>query len=184
MAERNSVDVTFSDIAKRSGVNSALIQYYFGSKSGLFMALLERDAGPTFDSLDKLVSANIPAPEKLRHHVSGVIKVYHRYPYMNRLIGSLSIDSESEAAQFIAERFTKPLAAAQSAILEQGEDEGVFHRVDPMLFHFSLIGSCDHLFHARHSLKFAFGVEEIDEDLQRRYAQHISKILLESIMRR
>ena len=119
MAERNSVDVTFADIAARSGMNSALIHYHFGNKAGLYKALLERDAGSTFAALDRLVAADMPAREKLRHHIAGVIKTYHRYPYMNRLIGALSIDSESETARFIAERFTRPLAEAQAAILVQ-----------------------------------------------------------------
>ncbi|QIG81069.1 TetR family transcriptional regulator [Stakelama tenebrarum] len=182
MTERNSVDVTFVDIAQRSGVNSALIRYHFGSKTGLFKALLERDAGGTFDNLDALVNAEMSAVEKMRHHVSGVIKTYFRYPYMNRLVGALSIDTESDMARFIAERFTKPLAAAQQAILEQGQREGVFRDIDPMLFHFSLVGACDHLFHARHSLKYAFGIEEITDDLRRRYADHITGILMESIL--
>ena len=181
MTERNSVDVTFADIAARSGMNSALIHYHFGNKAGLYKALLERDAGSTFCALDRLVAANMPAREKLRQHISGMIKTYHRFPYMNRLIGALSIDSESDTAQFIAERFTRPLAEAQAAILRQGEREGAFRQIDPMLFYFSLVGACDHLFHARHSLKFAFGVDEIDDDLQRRFADHIATLMLDSI---
>ncbi|WP_431469644.1 TetR family transcriptional regulator [Sphingosinithalassobacter sp. LHW66-3] len=182
MTERNSVDVTFVDIAQRSGLNSALIRYHFGNKAGLFMALLERDAGGTFGNLDALVEADMPAPQKMRHHISGVIKTYYRYPYMNRLVGALSIDTDSETARFIAERFTKPLAAAQKAILEQGVREGVFRDVDPMLFYFSLIGACDHLFHARHSLKYAFGIDEITDEMRRGYADHITELLMESIL--
>ena len=181
MAERNSVDVTFADIAAKSGMNSALIHYHFGNKMGLYKALLERDAGSTFAALGRLVAADMPAREKLRAHIKGVIKTYHRYPYMNRLIGALSIDSDSEIARFIAERFTRPLADAQAAILHQGMAEGVFRTIDPMLFHFSLIGACDHLFHARHSLKFAFGVGEIDDELQHRYAEHTAGLLLDSL---
>ncbi|WP_188054217.1 TetR family transcriptional regulator [Sphingosinithalassobacter sp. CS137] len=182
MTERNSVDVTFVDIAQRSGLNSALIRYHFGNKAGLFMALLERDAGGTFGNLDALVEADMPAPQKMRHHISGVIKTYYRYPYMNRLVGALSIDTDSETARFIAERFTKPLAAAQKAILEQGVREGAFRDVDPMLFYFSLIGACDHLFHARHSLKYAFGIDEITDEMRRGYADHITELLMESIL--
>ncbi|MBT0669526.1 TetR family transcriptional regulator [Novosphingobium profundi] len=181
MVERNSADVTFADIAESSGLNAALIRYHFGSKAGLFMALLERDAGGTFANLEALVNADMPADQKLRHHVHGVIKTYWRYPYMNRLVAVLSFESDSEAARFIAERFTQTLADAQRRILEQGEREGLFRKIDPMLFYFSVIGSCDHLFNARHSLKFAFGVEEIDDDLRRRYSEHVASVLLESV---
>ncbi|MCJ1959322.1 TetR family transcriptional regulator [Novosphingobium mangrovi (ex Hu et al. 2023)] len=182
MVERNSADVTFADIAEHSGLNAALIRYHFGSKAGLFMALLERDAGGTFGNLEALVSADMPADQKLRHHVFGVIKTYWRYPYMNRLVAALSLESDSEAARFIAERFTLTLADAQRRILEQGEREGLFRPIDPMMFYFSVIGSCDHLFNARHSLKFAFGVEDIDDDLRCRYSEHVAGILLESVM--
>lgn len=183
MAERNSVDITFADIATRSGLNSALIHYRFGGKAGLFRALLERDAGATFPHLERLVAADLPAIEKLTHHVHGVIKVYFRYPYMNRLIAALAVETDSDTARFMSERFTRPLAAAQRAILEQGEREGVFRAIDPMLFHFSLIGACDYLFTARHALKWAFGVGEIDDALRRRYAAHITAQLLHSVLK-
>lgn len=34
MIERNTVDVTFVEIAQKSGLNAALIRYHFGSKLG------------------------------------------------------------------------------------------------------------------------------------------------------
>ena len=57
MIERNSITVTFSDIAARAQLNSALIHYRFGGKAGLFRALIERDVGGTFPHLDDLVTA-------------------------------------------------------------------------------------------------------------------------------
>lgn len=182
MIERNSVNITFNDIAERSGLNSALIHYRFRGKTGLFRALLERDAGGTFPFLEELVRSDMSAVDKLRHHIHGVIKVYFRHPYMNRLIGALAMDTDSDTARFISDRFTRPLAAAQAAILEQGLREGTFRRIDPMLFYFSLIGACDHLFYARHSLKWAFGVPDIDDALRRRYADHVTTLLLESVL--
>lgn len=184
MTERNSVNITFNDIAARSGLNSALIHYRFRGKTGLFRALLERDAGSTFPDLERLVATDMSAVDKLRHHIHGVIKVYYRHPYMNRLIGALAVETDSETARFISERFTRPLAAAQAAILEQGVREGSFRRVDPMLFYFSLIGACDHLFYARHSLKWAFGVADIDDTLRKRYAEHVTALLLDSVLQR
>lgn len=182
MTERNSVNITFNDIAERSGLNSALIHYRFRGKTGLFRALLERDAGSTFPYLHELVRSDMCAVEKLRHHIHGVIKVYFRHPYMNRLIGALAMETDSETARFISERFTRPLAAAQASILEQGLREGVFRAIDPMLFYFSLIGACDHLFYARHSLKWAFDVADIDDALRKRYADHVTSLLLDSVL--
>ena len=181
LIEGNTTQVSFGDISGHSGVNGALIRYHFGSKQGLFEALLERDAGSTFAALERLVAAPLGAEEKLRRHVHGVTKIYHRYPYLNRLVGVMSAEGDTKSARFISERFTRPLAEAQRMILEQGKAEGVFREIDPMLFHFSLVGACDHLFHARAALGFLFDVHEIDEDLRSRYADHICNLLLDSI---
>jgi AcrR family transcriptional regulator len=43
MREGDIVDVSLSDLSTRSGLNSALVKYYFGNKAGLLKALLERD---------------------------------------------------------------------------------------------------------------------------------------------
>ncbi len=88
MIERNSVSVSLSEIAQKSGLNSALISYYFGSKAGLFTALLERDTGAAFVGLERLLQSDMGAVDKLRRHVGGIIHTYYRYPYMNRLIGA------------------------------------------------------------------------------------------------
>ncbi|UNK80646.1 TetR family transcriptional regulator [Sphingopyxis granuli] len=182
MIERNSVNISFVEIAKKAGMNQALIHYHFKSKAGLFIALIERDAGSTYSELEKLVVSDMPADQKMRHHIHGVIKVYYRYPYMNRLVASLAVETNSDIARYISERFTVPLAEAQRKILQQGLEEGTFRPVDPLLFYFSFVGACDHLFSATYSLKWAFGISEVSDDLRRRYADHVSSQLLTNIL--
>ncbi len=40
MTERNSIDISLSELAKKSGINAALVKYHFGNKDGLLLALL------------------------------------------------------------------------------------------------------------------------------------------------
>ena len=181
MSESNTTRVSFSDISARSGVNAGLIRYYFGNKKRLLHALLERDAGPSIEALAKLVAADLPAIEKLRHHIHGIIKTYHRYPYMNRLVAALQSGGDSDSAQFIFQRFTVPIVDAQRSILEQGVREGVFRELDPMLFHFTVIGACDQLFQGRSVLTHVFHVASINYELRDKYADFILTVLLNSV---
>lgn len=73
MAERDTLKVPISDIAARAGVNSALIKYYFGSKSGMLRALLERDLSDAVRELQALMKADMRPSLKMRYHLSGLI---------------------------------------------------------------------------------------------------------------
>ena len=56
MREGDTVDVLLSDLSQRSGLNSALVKYYFGNKAGLLLALLHRDWQAIVTSVDALVA--------------------------------------------------------------------------------------------------------------------------------
>ena len=73
MVERNAVEFSLQDVAARSGLNSALVKYHFGNKDGLLLAILERDAELSLKQFDRLVARDMPATDKLRTHMSGII---------------------------------------------------------------------------------------------------------------
>ncbi|MBY0392866.1 MAG: TetR/AcrR family transcriptional regulator, partial [Novosphingobium sp.] len=43
MREGDQVDISLSELSLRSGLNSALVKYYFGNKAGMLGELLDRD---------------------------------------------------------------------------------------------------------------------------------------------
>lgn len=181
LSQRNNLEISFTEIAAHSGLNAALIKYYFGNKEGMLLALVERQASIALSGLERLMVMNLPADEKLRVHISGVINTYYRTPYLFRLLHHLLEESET-AGRKITEFFVSPLIQSQRAILEQGQKEGTFRPCDPDLFYFSLTGACDHIFFASGLLRNVQGLTSVTDELRRRYIDHVTDIFLTALL--
>lgn len=182
MTERNSIDISLSELAKKSGINAALVKYHFGSKDGLLMALLARDSRSEIENLGYLMQQPISPTEKLKLHIAGVIKAYHRFPYLNRLIHRLLYESSEKSAKEVSRFFARPVFEFQRKLLEDGAAAGEFRKVDPMMFYISLIGACDHLFHGRTAMSPALG-GGVTEEVRRRYVAHMTELICGGILK-
>jgi TetR/AcrR family transcriptional regulator len=178
LATRSALDVSLSDIARLSGLNSALIKYYFGNKEGLMLALLERESIIAMDALNNLIQMNIPAVQKLRIHIGGMLNAYYKAPYLNRLIHYMIEYSEAGLSRRVEELYTEPLKAAYRALVDQGVAEGTFRQVDPLFLYYNVVGACDHLFVANYSDRDETGARRISMETKQQYAQHVIEICL------
>jgi AcrR family transcriptional regulator len=182
LSERSTPDASLSEIAGRAGLNSAMIKYYFGSKEGLLLAILERDAERTMADLGHLVEMSMSAEQKLRAHIRGIINTYYRSPYLNRLINFMIVQGDRRSGQRVAELFVEPMIAAYRAIVAQGMEEGTFGKVDPGLLYYSVVGACEHIFYATYSLPKILGTDHLTDEIKQRYTQHVMDLCFGGIL--
>lgn len=141
--ERESIEISLADIAAKANLNSALVKYYFGSKTGLLVALLQRDAARALSSMEELLSLKISAGEKLRLHLRGIMNTYKRSPYLNRLLHALLHGPDNAVQREVHRLLVQPVFNCQRHILAEGVASGEFRRVDHRIFYLSAIGACD-----------------------------------------
>jgi AcrR family transcriptional regulator len=185
MREGVVIDISLSELSLRSGLNSALVKYYFGNKAGLLKALLDRDWQAIVTSVDALIQKGDWGPEaKLRRHISKVVDTFYQVPYLNRLTMRLVRESDDAEARRIADCYLSPMYRAYEALIDEGVKAGVFRPVDPQLFYFTVTGAVDRFFSARLVLKHCFDQDTLTEELRDRYRQHTVDIIMAGILAR
>jgi AcrR family transcriptional regulator len=137
---KNGYDATTADeIAKESGVNKALIYYYFKNKAGLY----ERVMSGLFHSIhDDIVQAekccNNPMGE-LKSFVQTYAKYAQKEPFFPALLLRELSDNGSHIPDMMFSSMLN-LFSLLSDILKRGEEEGVFKSSIPMVIHFMILG--------------------------------------------
>jgi AcrR family transcriptional regulator len=183
MREGDVVDISLSELSLRSGLNSALVKYYFGNKAGLLKALLDRDWQSIVSSVDALLAKDGWDPEaKLRRHISKAVDTFYAVPYLNQLTMRLVGESDESEARRIADCYLSPMYQAYDQLIGDGVRTGVFRPIDPQLFYFTVTGAVDRFFSARLVLRHCFDQDTLTEELRDRYREHTVDIIMAGIL--
>ena len=134
-------------------------------------------------AIEYLLTQPIAPTAKLKLHIAGIIRAYHQFPYMNRLIHYLLHESSADAADEVSKFFVAPLLDFHRRLLAEGIKAGEFRNIDPVLFYTSLIGACDHLFFGRHAMSRASGVGPVTDEVCRQYIRHMEALICGGMIR-
>jgi AcrR family transcriptional regulator len=168
------------DIAARTSTTKRMIYYYFGSKAGLYSAVIEATYGAMRDAEAALDLDLLPPAEAMRQLVETTFDHHDRHPEFVRLVVAENLEEARhvKTSPAIRERNARVIATIER-LLRRGAEAGAFRRdVDPFDLHVLINGFCFHRVANRHTLSAIFGRDMRAADRRAAQRQMITEAVL------
>ena len=131
-------------IAAKAGVNMAMLNYYFGSKDGLYKAIIEQSITEFHKKMGSR-EQNVPATERLFEFVENYADWSMPDNYLNRLMNrELTLQQRSDISEFILAGLLRTTNELK-LIINDGIQEGSFRQVDTEMTCLSIFGTLNYL---------------------------------------
>ena len=182
-AEKGFEGTSIRDIAARADVNLAMINYYFGSKEGLFAQLVESKSNYTREALLEITSNDtLSHMEKIDQViVCYVTRLFSNRKFHRVISQELMLAQREELQQYILNMMYNNNLLIRK-IIEDGISEGTFNPVDPQLTLSTLVGTLNQLLLSKSLCLKLFNkapdyVPYEDEDFKERVILHLQHLM-------
>jgi AcrR family transcriptional regulator len=136
--ERGFDGVSVEELAARARINKALISYHFGGKRGLYVAVLESAFADMAERLQRIDEDATDAREGLHRFFGAFAAMLRKRPDFSALFLREAVSTGIDPA--VLPHLLKIMAVTRR-LARRGHREGLFRAVDPVLFHFGLVGA-------------------------------------------
>lgn len=167
-------------IARKAGVDPALVRYYFGNREELLIAVVEHILGTW--------AATHPPPdaapaEKLSAHIAGMLDFSCRVRSMQRLMVEGCAEAKTPAVRARVRELNAGAVRMYAHFLHlDGADSE--SSPDPLFAHVAIIGLCE-FFAAAQAMILPLAPKNLDaKELARRYETFICKLVLDGLRSR
>jgi TetR/AcrR family transcriptional regulator len=179
-AAKGYANARVDGIAKRCKVSKNMLYHYFGSKEGLFVAVLER-VYEGFRARQRDFAVRLEDPEAaMRHLVAHTFAALIENP---EVIALLNAENLAKGKHIMRSRRIRglydPLLATVQELLERGAAEGVFRSdIDPVILYLSLSSLAYHYISNQYTLKAAFGIDFTTPARRSAWLAHITEMVI------
>jgi TetR/AcrR family transcriptional regulator len=139
-AERGFGGAGVDEIARRAGVNKAMLYYHVGDKAALFAEVVNSNVEGIRQAVSSALSGLDDPSQRLRAIPREFARTAAKHRYLPQLmlreIAAGGPNLPPEAVAMIAE-----IMGMTKGVLEDGLTRGAFRRVDPFVAHLMLVGS-------------------------------------------
>jgi len=128
------------EIAKRAGVNKAMIYYRIGDKKTLYEEVLHDVFGDTAERIAEKIKDDLSPEEKIKTYIAGFAAAMAQHPCFPRIMMREVASGWSHFSDVVIKDIGGILVIV-SAIIDEGIKKGVFIDINPVVVHFMVIGT-------------------------------------------
>jgi len=172
-------------IAERAGLNKRLIYYYFESKEGLFLAVLERAYEGIRGEEQQLELTQVEPIEAIRRLIAFTWNYYIAHPEFLTLLNSENLHRARHLRQSAkVRRMHSPLVATLADVLDRGNRAGLFRAgVDPVQLYISIAGLSYFYLGNCHTLSTIFDRDLLGAKAKVERLSHMTDLVLGYLVR-
>lgn len=126
-------------IAAETGLNKAMVAYYFGSKTGLYQAILDEGVSRVLEQVDIDALEARPPERRLPAFARALARGFEAAPFLPGMLVQDYLSGEQQMKPEAAASLSRTFQTTRT-IVERGMLAGVFRTADPHQIHLALIG--------------------------------------------
>ena len=172
------------EIAARSSTTKRMIYYYFGSKEGLFVAVLE-EAYRRFDEAEAALELDRDRPVEALMVIIGFVFAYYRAnPEFVTLLNSENLHRGKHISKSRrAGEYSSPALAVLGQVLRSGVEQKLFRADVSTRDVYLLIASTGYFYQSnRYTLSAFFGEDMGNPDVAAQWEAFVKQVVLRTVM--
>lgn len=175
---------TIKAIGAGSGLNPALLYYYFAGKEELYKAVLQRLVGNMLAQGGTVLDGTIPPADAIRQLLTMQAEWLLKRPNLPRLLVREMLDHDARHAQEVILQMAAGPFQRLCRVIEQGQQSGDFRAdVEPRFAAVSAIAQVAYLIIAKPAvgLFFGLGTTGITDQTTREFARHAGEYAVRAL---
>jgi len=139
-ADEGFAGARVDEIARRAGVNKAMLYYHVGNKQALYTAVLARNFDHMEKALDEALASDTSIHEQLEALIAGIARTLRDLPDHPRIVLREFASAGTNLQPEVLERMVKVLGKVRG-LLHDGVENGQLRATDPVMTHLALVGA-------------------------------------------
>jgi AcrR family transcriptional regulator len=139
-ADEGFAGARVDEIARRAGVNKAMLYYHVGNKQALYTAVMTRNFDRVEEALAGALATEGSTPDRLVAIITGVAQALKANPDHPRIVLREFASGGTNLEAVVLERLMQIIGMVRS-LLAEGVRNDEFRATDPVMTHLTLVGA-------------------------------------------